>query len=138
MRRLSWPCGGGGLGGLTMSEDGGLEEVEESLRAAASCWPSWATTSLRAASSASRASTRAWSRRQLVQRAVSLALMGRGYTDPATMGLQRGTGTKDWDEQCCSYIQAVRLSSLLHSPPLPRPEPCPHHAAQRACASLDA
>ena len=32
MRRLSWPCGGGDLGGLTMSEDGGLEEVEESLR----------------------------------------------------------------------------------------------------------
>ena len=28
----------GGLGGLTMSEEGGLEEVEESLRAAASCW----------------------------------------------------------------------------------------------------
>ena len=26
-----------GLGGLTMSEEGGLEEVEESLRAAASC-----------------------------------------------------------------------------------------------------
>ena len=29
----------GGLGGLTMSEDGGLDEVEESFRAAASC--SW-------------------------------------------------------------------------------------------------
>src|SRR4051794_3489171 len=34
--RLSWPGGGGGLGGLTMSEEGGLEEVEESLRALAS------------------------------------------------------------------------------------------------------
>src|SRR3954465_15994680 len=31
MRRLSWPCGGGGLGGLTMSEDGGLDDVEEAL-----------------------------------------------------------------------------------------------------------
>src|SRR3954470_20851605 len=80
MRRLSWPCGGGGLGGLTMSEDGGLEEVEESLGAAASCWPGWATTCLRAARSASRAWTRAWSRRQLVQRTVSLALMGLDYT----------------------------------------------------------
>src|SRR4051794_8045940 len=75
MRRLSWPCGGAGLGGLTMSDEGGLEEVEESLRAAASCWPSWATTCLRAASSASRTSTLAWSVRQLVQRTVSLALM---------------------------------------------------------------
>src|SRR5512147_3184550 len=75
IRRLSWPSGGGGLGGLTMSEDGGLDEVEESLRAAASCWPSWATTCLRAASSASRASTRAWSRWQLEQRTIPLALM---------------------------------------------------------------
>src|SRR3954462_11600459 len=83
MRRLSWPSGGGDLGGLTMSEEGGLEEVEESLRAAASCWPNWETTCLRAASSASRASTRAGSRRQLVQRTVSVALMGLDYTCPA-------------------------------------------------------
>src|SRR5512135_1928827 len=89
MRRLSWPCGGGGLGGLTMSEDGGLEEVEESLRAAASCWPNRATTCLRVASSASRASTRAWSRRQLVQRTVSLALMAVYSTCPATEALHR-------------------------------------------------
>src|SRR3954464_11110022 len=41
MRRLSWPVGGGGLGGLTMSEDGGFDEVEESLRAAASCACNW-------------------------------------------------------------------------------------------------
>ena len=34
-----WPSGGAGLGGLTMSEDGGLDEVEEFFRAAASC--SW-------------------------------------------------------------------------------------------------
>src|SRR3954454_21052176 len=86
MRRLSCPCGGGDLGGLTMSEDGGLEEVEESLRKAASCCPSWATTCLRAASSASRASTRAWSRRHLVQRTASLALMAVYSTSPATAG----------------------------------------------------
>ena len=49
------------LGRLDDVRRGGLEEVEESLRAAASCWPSWATTSLRAASSASKASTRACS-----------------------------------------------------------------------------
>src|SRR3954463_10402528 len=89
IRRLSWPCGGGGLGGLTMSEDGGLDDVEESLRAAASCWPSWATTCLRASSSASRASTRAWSRRQLGQPAGSLALMAGHYTSSALGELQR-------------------------------------------------
>src|SRR5512135_1508449 len=50
------------LGRLDDVRRGGLEEFEESLRAAASCWLSRATTSLRAASSASRASTRAWSR----------------------------------------------------------------------------
>src|ERR1700722_8515686 len=80
MLRFSWPSGGGGLGGLTMSEDGGLEEVEESFRAAASCWASWATTCLRAASSASRASTRAWSRRQLVQEVGSVTLMAIDHT----------------------------------------------------------
>src|SRR5947209_19033241 len=89
MRRLSWPSGGGALGGLTMSEDGGLDDVDESLRAAASCRLNWATTCLRAASSAPRTSTRACSRRQLVQRTVSLALMGLDYTCPATVGLQR-------------------------------------------------
>jgi hypothetical protein len=36
MRRRSWPSGGGGLGGLTMSKDGGLEKVEESFLAAVS------------------------------------------------------------------------------------------------------
>ena len=30
--RVAWPWGGAGLGGLTMSEEGGLEEFEESLR----------------------------------------------------------------------------------------------------------
>src|SRR3954465_1668002 len=89
MRRLSRPGGGGDLGGLTMSDEGGLEEVEESLRAAASCWLSWATICLRVASSASRASTRACNRRQLVQRAGPLALMGLDYTCSATGALQR-------------------------------------------------
>ncbi len=32
MRRRSWPSGGAGLGGLTMSEEGGLDEVEKSGR----------------------------------------------------------------------------------------------------------
>src|SRR5512135_1368125 len=81
MRRLSWPSGGGGLGGLTRSDEGGLEEVEESLRAAASCWLNWATTSLRASSSASRAATRACNRRQLGQRTEFLALMTVNHTD---------------------------------------------------------
>src|SRR5512133_3639915 len=93
MRRRSWPCGGGGLAGLTMSEEGGLEEVEESLRAAASCWLSRATTSLRSASSASRASPRAWNRRQLEQRAVSLALMAIDHTDSAS-GALHSTGER--------------------------------------------
>ena len=90
---LSWPSGGGGLGGLTRSDEGGLEEFEESLRAAASCWLSRATTSLRAASSASRASTRACSRRQLGQRAVSLALMAINHTDSAS-GALHSTGER--------------------------------------------
>src|SRR3954470_8947500 len=87
MRRRSWPCGGGALGGLTMSDEGGLEEVEESLRAAASCWLSWATIRFRAASSASRASTRAWSRWQLVQRAGSVTLMATDHTHPKAVEL---------------------------------------------------
>ncbi len=41
MDRLAWPSGGGGGGGLTMSEEGGFDEVEESLRAAASCLCNW-------------------------------------------------------------------------------------------------
>src|SRR3954466_9005122 len=89
MRRLPWPCGGGDLVGSTMADEGGLEEVEESLRAAASCWLNWATTCLRAASSASRSSTRACNRRQLVQRAVPLVLIGLDHTYSATGRLQR-------------------------------------------------
>src|SRR4051794_13896455 len=60
MRRWSWPSGGGGLGGLTMSEDGGLEEVEESFRAAASCACSWAKATWRVFSCACWDSNCAW------------------------------------------------------------------------------
>src|SRR5919112_1490324 len=60
MRRLSWPFGGGGLGGLTMSEDGGLEEVVESLRAAASCACSCWIVVVRVSSCACWESNRAW------------------------------------------------------------------------------
>src|SRR3954464_66676 len=89
MRRRSWPCGGGDLGGLTMSDEGGLEEVEESLRAAASCWLSWAPFCFGAAISASGASTRAWSRWQLVQRAGSVTLMATDHTHPKAGELHR-------------------------------------------------
>src|SRR5512135_3263419 len=95
IRRRSWPWGGGGLGGWTMSEEGGWEEVEASLRAAASCWPNRATASWRAVSSASRASTRAWNRRQLGQRAVSLALMAIDHTHPAAWALYHGHYTSE-------------------------------------------
>ena len=48
--RRSWPGGGCGLGGLTMSEEGGLDEFEESLRAAASCFCNCSTVAWRAVS----------------------------------------------------------------------------------------
>src|SRR3954451_10015569 len=89
MRRLSRPCGVVALGGLTRSDEGGLEEAEESLHAAASCWLSWATICFRAVSSASRASTRAWSRRQLVQGAGSVTLMATDHTHPKAVELHR-------------------------------------------------
>src|SRR5512135_2539307 len=66
-RRRSWPGGGCGLGGLMMSEEGGLEEVEESLRAAASCRCNWATVARRVSNAAREASTSACNRWQLVQ-----------------------------------------------------------------------
>ena len=49
----------------------------------------WAATCLRAASSASRTSTLAWSLRQLVQRTVSLALMAANSTCPGAGTLHR-------------------------------------------------
>src|SRR5579871_6431394 len=45
--RWSRPGGGGGGGGLTMSDEGGLEEVEEFLRAPASCSSRRATVACR-------------------------------------------------------------------------------------------
>src|SRR4051812_19929392 len=63
--RRRCPGGGGGLEGLTMSEEGGLEELEESLRAAASCRCNWATVSTRASNRTCKASSWACSRWQL-------------------------------------------------------------------------
>src|SRR5436309_2715090 len=60
MQRLSWPSGGGGLGGLTISEEGGLEDVAESLRAAASCAWSWLMVTWRVFSCACWDSDCAW------------------------------------------------------------------------------
>src|SRR4051812_31065928 len=78
--RLSWPTGGGGLGGLTMSEEGGLEEVEESLRAAASCACSWSKAPWRALNSTCRSSSRACNRWQFGQEGVDSALMAANST----------------------------------------------------------
>ena len=58
-----------------MSDDGGLEEVEESFRAAASCSYSWAIVAPRVAYSAFGASSSARNRRQLGHRALTLTLM---------------------------------------------------------------
>src|SRR3954449_2501144 len=80
MRRLSWPSGGGGLGGLTMSEDGGLEEVEESLRAAASCACSWAKATWRAFNCACTASSCACNRWQFGQEGVASVPMAADST----------------------------------------------------------
>src|SRR4029079_163551 len=79
--RLSCPCGGGVLGGLTISEDGGLEEVEEFLRAAASWAWTWARAAWSWATVAVRASTWACRRAQLAQGLVASVLM-RTYSMP--------------------------------------------------------
>src|SRR2546421_1410695 len=52
MERWAWPSGGGGAGGLTISDEGGFEDVLESLRARATCSCSWATLARRESSSA--------------------------------------------------------------------------------------
>src|SRR3954449_7136756 len=80
MRRWSWPSGGGGLGGLTMSEDGGLEEVEESFRAAASCACSWAKAIWRAFNCACTASSCACNRWQFGQVGVASVPMTANST----------------------------------------------------------
>src|SRR5947208_1449040 len=75
MRRLSWPSGGGGLGGLTISEDGGLEEVEESFRAAANCACSWAKATWRVLNCDCSSSSCACNRWQFGQEGVPSAPM---------------------------------------------------------------
>src|SRR5437870_6868171 len=46
MPRLGWFGSAGGLVGLTMSDDGGLDDVEESFFAAANCfWSCWSASS---------------------------------------------------------------------------------------------
>ncbi len=70
-----WPGGGCGSGGFTMSEEGGLDEVEESLRAAASCFCNWTTMDRRASSSARRVSTSARNRRQFAHGGVVSVIM---------------------------------------------------------------
>jgi len=83
--RRSWPGGGGGLGGLTMSEDGGLEEVEESLRAAASCFCNWATVARKASSSARKLSTSACNRWQLAHGGRGAVIMDAKSILPASV-----------------------------------------------------
>ena len=78
MRRRCWPSGGAGLGGLTMSEDGGLDEVEESFLAAASCSLRRATVPSSTFKRASWASNFACRRRQFGQDFRALGLM-TGY-----------------------------------------------------------
>src|SRR5262245_37042352 len=59
-----------------MSEEGGLDELEESLRAAASCRGNWATTARRASNSPRKASTSACNRWQLAHGGVVSVVMG--------------------------------------------------------------
>src|SRR5262249_56786251 len=73
--RRCWPGGGGGLGGVTMSEEGGLEEVEESFRAAASWLCNRSTVAWRAATSARKASTSACNLWQLAHGGMASLLM---------------------------------------------------------------
>src|SRR3954466_11244008 len=80
MRRWSWPTGGGGLGGLTMSEDGGLEEVEEPFRAAASCAWRWAKGTSSAFNSTCRSSSCACNRWEFGQEGVASALIAANST----------------------------------------------------------
>src|SRR3954453_20390844 len=80
MRRLSCPFGGGGLGGLTISEEGGLDEVEESFRAAASCACSWAKAIWRAFNCACTASSCACNRWQFEQVGVASVPMTANST----------------------------------------------------------
>src|ERR1700693_4002401 len=77
--RCAWPSGGGGLGGLTRSEEGGLEEVVEFLRDWAACSSSWATVAIRALTVSSSAVTCACKRSHPGQRVWLLASMRGNY-----------------------------------------------------------
>src|SRR5512135_2551676 len=92
-----------------MSEDGGLEEVEESFRAAASCLCNWATVAWRASSCARKASTSACNRWQLAHGG-----MGSVFMEAKSILL-------------ASVIQhCERLHSNLPVPsPAARPRPAP-------------
>src|SRR5262245_59398193 len=70
-----------------MSEEGGLEEFDESLRAAASCRCHWATTARRASNSARRESTSACNRWQLAHGGVMSVVMEAESIPPAA-GIQ--------------------------------------------------
>ena len=85
MWRLSCPAGTWGLGGLTMSEEGGLEEVEESLRAAASCVWSCATVAWSWATAAVNVSTCTCKREQLAQGVAASFLMPPSLFFAATL-----------------------------------------------------
>src|SRR4051812_28458348 len=68
MERLAWPSGGGGGGGLTISEEGGFEDVRESLAARATLSCSAATLARRESISACWTCSCARKRSQLAQR----------------------------------------------------------------------
>src|SRR5947209_5473325 len=73
--RPSWPSGGAGLGGLTMSEEGGLEEVVESLRSLAISARNESRSAFRASNSVLSLSYLAWSLPQLAHPVVFLDMV---------------------------------------------------------------
>src|SRR4051812_44666264 len=103
-----------------MSEEGGLEEVEESLRAEASCACNWATVAVGAASRACRAVSCACNRSQLAQGVVGSAAM-RPYSIPFPPG-----GTTR------ASSQAHSGSRMMIGAPWPAPR---HSPSLRVCLS---
>src|SRR5512144_3160609 len=124
MRRLSWPSGSGGLGGLTRSDEGGLEEVEESFRTAASCaWSRWQAVS-RASKRAWRASSCACNRWQLGHGAWASASMPADSTACATDALSpcaaspvttpvNRYGSSFWTSAPCRYQDVRRWTAKV-------------------------